>query len=104
MTLPNMPAGKPDVQVSRLPYLRLALRSRIADRSSPRPLWPVIAPRSALRTSAAEERPAIAWLFVVGNVQFRGEPQIADTPKIVSNIKPVPRKSGLRRRDFSFST
>src|SRR4029077_12380519 len=80
-----------------------ALRSRIADRSSPRPLWPVIAPRSALRTSAAEERPAIAWLFVVGNVQFRGEPQIADTPKMGRDIKPVPRKSGLRRRDFALS-
>ena len=35
---------------------------------------PVIASRSALRTSAAEERPAIPWLFVVGNVQFSGEP------------------------------
>ena len=45
-----------------------------AGRSSWRALWPVIASRSALRTSAAEERPAIAWLFVVGNVQFSGEP------------------------------
>ena len=36
--------------------------------------WPVIASRSALRTSAAEERLATAWLFVVGNVQFSGEP------------------------------
>ena len=51
-----------------------ALRSRIAGRSSSRALWPVIASRSALTTSAVEERPAIAWLFVVGNVQFSGEP------------------------------
>ena len=29
MTLPNMPAGKPDVQVSRLPYLRLAMPTLI---------------------------------------------------------------------------
>ena len=27
-----------------------------------------------LEDISAEERPAIAWLFVVGNVQFSGEP------------------------------
>ncbi len=79
------------------------LRSRIVERSSSFSLGRVIAARGALRTSTAEVRPAITWLFVVANVPFSGEPYMSNAAQAANSTKPVRSKSDFKPRAFAFS-